>query len=183
MPEVHQRSASVLQAREWADRGRLFAVIDATGVVAVPLKMRQLGVTRAVSLYQGRAEEELWAIAPYLCKVDPLTLDWITADLWAAPWGVFALTDVSLEELRKHFRRLLVVDAPNGESWYFRFYDPRVLPKFLAVGTKSQIEETFGPVRAFAVTDPETYGLQVLAPGPAAPLGRTPTAAPLVVRR
>jgi Domain of unknown function (DUF4123) len=183
MPEVHQRSASVLQAREWADRGRLFAVIDATGIGAVPPKMRQLGATRAVSLYQGRAEEELWAIAPYLCQVDPSTLDWIAADLWAAPWGVFALTDASLDALRKHLRRLLVVEAPNGESWYFRFYDPRVLPKFLTVGTGPQIEEIFGPVRAFAVTDPDTYGLQVFAPGPAAPSARTETAAPLVVRR
>ncbi|MGE0438844.1 MAG: DUF4123 domain-containing protein [Gemmatimonadales bacterium] len=163
MTALRYRQAGVLQIREWAVRGRLFAVIDATDSPAVPARAA-VAHQDAVSLYRGRAEEELFAIAPFLFHVDRDTLDWITADLWPAPWGIFALSDQPLDALRLHFRRFLTVEAPDGDSWYFRFYDPRVLPRYLATCTKGEVADFFGPVRAFGVTDQATYGITVLAP-------------------
>jgi hypothetical protein len=127
VPSLGERQYSVSQIREWAARGRLFAILDATDTPAVPAKARQLGEERAISLYRGRAEEELWSIAPFLVQVDEPLLEWMTAVLWPEPWGIFVLANDTLDELRGHFRRFLVVESPDGESWYFRFYDPRVL--------------------------------------------------------
>ena len=184
MPAIHERDATILQARAWAERGRLYAIVDATDTPAVPPRADAAGAD-AVSLYRGSAEEELFAIAPFLFKVDSDILEWITGDLWSGPWGIFALSDAPLDELRFHFRRFLTVESPEGERWYFRFYDPRVLPAYLATCTPAEIATFFGPVRGFAITNAETYGLTVIAPGAAPDAVSTPAPAPqrIVVRR
>ncbi|MEZ4456095.1 MAG: DUF4123 domain-containing protein [Gemmatimonadales bacterium] len=164
MTALRYRQAGVLQIREWALRGRLFAVVDATDTPAVPARAAIADEGTAVSLYRGRAEEEWSAIAPFLFRVDPPTLEWIAGELWTAPWGIFVLADQPLDALRLHFRRILTVEAPDGESWYFRFYDPRVLPGYLATCTDAEATAFFGPVRAFGVTDQATYGITVIAP-------------------
>lgn len=173
------RLITVLQLRQWCEAGQVFAVIDACGAPSVPPRMNELGEHRAVSLYRGRAEEELWGIAPYLVQLDPGTLDWLAETLWATPWGIFALADRELEEVRTHFRRFLVVESPGGEDWYFRFYDPRVLPRFLDASTEAERSDLFGPLRALGVTDPETYGIRLFFNAPAAP---APAARPGTVR-
>ena len=183
MGAFHDRPVTVLEIRSWAERGRLLAVIDATDTPAVPAMAQVMGGELAVSLYKGRAEETLSAIAPYLFRVDAPTLDWIAGDLWGEPWGFFALADQSLDDLRRHFRRFLTVEAPDGDSWYFRFYDPRVLVKYLPTCTVAEVTAFFGPARALAVTDPETYGVRVLALGDPPP-ALTPTLRhPIVIRR
>lgn len=182
MPPLDRRSLTIGLLRQWADTGRVFAVIDACDASTVPPRLRDMGEDRAVSLYRGRAEEELWAIGPWLAQVDSAACDWIAQDLWSTPWGVFAVADSDLEAMRTHFRRFLVVESPDGEPLYFRFYDPRVLPAFLESCTPAELDELFGPVRAFGVTDPATYGLQLLLRRG----GGAPTAKPIrpkVVRR
>lgn len=148
--------------RNEAVAGRLYAVLDACDAPEVPRRAAALG-PRAASLYRGDAEERLWAIAPYLAAVDPDTLDWITGACWSEPWGIFAISDAPLESLRTHFRKFLTVEAPTGERLYFRFYDPRVLPGWLASCTPAERGAFFGPVERFATTDPETYGVRVIA--------------------
>ena len=159
------REYSVLQVRGWAKPGRLFALVDACDTPSVPERARSAtehgGAQRAVSLYKGRAEEELWAIAPYLFAVDEPTFDWITSELWSTPWGCLILSDATIEELRVHFRRFLTIKTPAGEHWYFRFYDPRVLRAYLATCTDDEIASFLGPVRAIALTNPESYGVTV----------------------
>jgi hypothetical protein len=183
MIAVREQQAGILQIREWAVRGRLFSVIDATDTPEVPRRAAALGEAAAISLYRGRAEEELFAIAPYLFRVDLETLDWIVGDLWPTPWGMFALADQPLDTLRLHFRRFLTVEAPNGESWYFRFYDPRVLPKYLATCTAGEVTEFFGPVRAFGVTDHASYGVTIIAPGSPSQEPTVKRTQPIVIHR
>lgn len=179
MASVRDHSIPVVQLREWAVRGRLFAVLDATDTPSVPIKARELGEDAAVSLYRGRAEDDLWSIAPFLVRVDEHTLTWITETLWSEPWGILLLADESLEDLRLHLRRFLVVEGPNDESWYFRFYDPRVLVRYLPTCTGDEAATFFGPIRAFGVTDPATYGVTVLTTGEPQSAGSKP---PTIVR-
>jgi hypothetical protein len=182
VPPLQTRIVAVLQLREWALRGRLFAVVDATGTPSVPARARALSEERAVSLYRGRAEEDLWSIAPYLFQVDEATLGWISESLWSQPWGIFLLADESLEDLRLHLRRFLLVEGPAGESWYFRFYDPRVLGTFLDSCTPEELAAFTGPIRAFGATDPVSYGVQIYGmAGLTIPAGAK--AQPLIVRR
>jgi hypothetical protein len=156
------RELPVLQVRNWAESGGLYAVIDACGAPSVPSRVRQLGDQRAVSLYKGRAEEELWAIAPYLFAVDTITFDWISSELWGTPWGFLALAHEGLDTLRHHFRQFLTVKTPAGEEWYFRFYDPRVLRKYLDTCNSTERAAFFGPASVLVTTNPETYGATVM---------------------
>ncbi|HEU0055456.1 MAG TPA: DUF4123 domain-containing protein, partial [Longimicrobium sp.] len=123
--------ASAEELRGLAQAGRLYAVLDACDTPAVPEKCADLGPDRAACLYLGSAAEQYWAFAPYLFMVNEELLDWIMAKLWDEPFGIFAVAQAPVDEVRRHFRRFLLVDAPDGERWYFRFYDPRVLAPFL----------------------------------------------------
>ncbi|WP_420127654.1 DUF4123 domain-containing protein [Longimicrobium sp.] len=152
-PLLQTRTASLEELRELAAAGRLYAVIDACDTPAVPEKARELGETQAVSLYRGTADEQYWAFAPYLFAVDGDVLDWIAADLWTQPWGIFAVADGDIEAVRRHFRRFLLVQAPDGEQWYFRFYDPRVLPTFLETADEQQLGEFFPRLQALLIPD------------------------------
>lgn len=150
-PLLQMRIASLDELRELAGAGRLYAVIDACDTPAVPAKAMEVGEERAVSLYRGSAEEMYWAIAPYLFAINGELLDWIVAELWTEPWGIFAVADEDLEAVRRHFRRFLLVLSPEGEQWYFRFYDPRVLPTFLESADPFQTDDLFGILRGFGV--------------------------------
>ncbi len=181
MAELGERAVSILTVQHWASAGHLWGILDATDAPAVLELVKALGPDRAVSLYRGRPEEDLAAIAPYLVQLNGPTFQWITERLWAEPWGILAVATKSLEELRLHFRRLLIVESPGWEDWYFRFYDPRVLPKFLAASTEAERAEFFGPISAFGVTDPESYGVRVVTPAPQPVYA--PRSQPVVFRR
>ncbi len=142
-----------------ADRGALYAVLDACDEPRVPARIREIRPERAASLYTGRAAEDLSAIAPYLVRVDADLLEWIAGTLWADPWGMFAVSTAGFAAVRTHFRKFLRVDAPDDDAWYFRFYDPRVLEKFLPTCDSSQLTEFFGPLTALGWTDRDTYGV------------------------
>lgn len=160
---LHTRPASLEELREFASAGRLYAVIDACDTPAVPEKARELEEARAVSLYRGSADEMYSAFAPYLFAVDQDLLNWIVADLWTEPWGIFAVADADLEAVRRHFRRFLLVRAPDGEQWYFRFYDPRVLRTFLPSCSSNQLIDLFSGVAGYVCAD-STGELLFLAP-------------------
>jgi hypothetical protein len=65
--------------------------------------------------------------------------------------AIYLISDAPVSDLRKHLESLLHVSTEDGETLYFRYYDPRVLCVFLRTCTPEQIEEFFGPVAAFLV--------------------------------
>ncbi len=71
-----------------ASQRQLYAILDACDAPAVPTKVKGLGEEIGISLYRGEAEEDYWAIAPYLVRVDPSLLDWIIITLWEQSWGI-----------------------------------------------------------------------------------------------
>ena len=148
------QSATVFQVRQDAAESKLYAILDACDAAAVPPKVESLGPERGVSLYKGTAEERYADIAPYLVAVDDDLLDWILTTLWGDPWGIFVQSTASLDELRSHFRKFLLMSGPNGEEWYFRWYDPRVLEKYLPTCTDDELRAFFGPVTSYGVSDP-----------------------------
>lgn len=161
-PLLQTRTASLDELRELAAAGRLYAVIDACDTPAVPAKAAELGEERAVSLYRGSAEEMYWAIAPYLFAVDGALLDWIVAELWTEPWGIFAVADADLEAVRRHFRRFLLVQSPEGEQWYFRFYDPRVLSAYLLGCSAAELKSFYAMVVSFMVVN-NSLGIVIMS--------------------
>ena len=160
---IATRDANVASLLPDAERGALHAVLDACDEPRVVDKVRALGPGLAVSLYRGAAEFDLAAIAPYLVQVTPDVLQWLTATIWTDPWGIFAISEAPIDTLRTHFRKFLLVDAPDGDAWYFRFYDPRVLARWLPACDEAQLGEFFGPVSSYGWTSMETYGVTLAA--------------------
>jgi hypothetical protein len=107
------------------------------------------------SLYEGETGEALEDFAPYLIDLtntNTKTQEYLKTGTGKS-WGIEAISQVSFNELRKHFRRFLMVKMESGESMYFRFYDPRVLRIFLPTCDKAQLIEFFGPVQSFICED------------------------------
>jgi hypothetical protein len=107
---------------------------------------------RSRSLYQGESEATLGPSGPFLVELDG-AVPLLTALLrkgWGQGWCVFVVSPASFDELRKHFRTLLMVRRATDKSeLYFRFYDPRVLRAFLPTCSPEQVWPMFGPVTAF----------------------------------
>jgi hypothetical protein len=102
-------------------------------------------------LYAGDLDDDVEEVAPYLIRLEadhPFTA-WLIESIGHKPWGIFFKAPSTLRELRKHFRQFLIVKGPEGESLYFRFYDPRVFSTFLPTCDPDQIEDLFGPVAVF----------------------------------
>lgn len=129
----------------------LYAILDACDEPQVPVKVQELGAERAVSLYRGAAERDYWSFAPYLAIVDQELLNWIVENLWEDPWGIFAVSAAPLNDVRKHFRQFLLVESPDGEQLYFRFYDPRVLPTYLESSNAEECQQMYNIVTDYYV--------------------------------
>jgi len=125
----------------------LFAVLDSAREPGIPVELRRKGAEFS-SLYRGEPEESLSSVAPYLARVDPQCelMRWLLTNGWGNSWGIFLVSSTSLETLRQHFRRFLLVRDVAGKELYFRFYDPRVLRTFLPTCTGAEIRRFFGPV-------------------------------------
>lgn len=151
MPSV--RTVPVAQLEAVAARGELFALLDACDEPAVPERYRK--APNARSLYQGKSDENYWHMAPYLALVSPADVKFILDDLWKSPWGCFVVSAAGLQSLYDHFRRFLQVKGTDGNTYMFRFYDPRVLRAFLNSSSPQEVAQFFGPVSLFGVGAPD----------------------------
>lgn len=108
-----------------------------------------------LSLFMGRSEEMLSSVAPHLFpfQIDTEFGKWLLEKGWGNSWGLFINTNTTLEELRKHFRKFLMVKTEDGKELFFRFYDPRVLRAFLPTCDRQQLMEFFNTVNYFAMED------------------------------
>jgi pSer/pThr/pTyr-binding forkhead associated (FHA) protein len=137
----------------------LYALLDAA---RDPKVLDGLRASKALfeSLYEGARGEELAPWAPYLVFLPPQSryLDQLVRESWGKSWGVFVISRGAFAEVRKHFRKFLLVKLPDGKEVYFRFYDPRVLRVFLATCNAEQMTAFFGPISAFYTEtgDPDT---------------------------
>lgn len=131
---------------------RAWAVLDGASVERLP-QLLWKHAAQHVCLYRGELAADIAAVAPYLVRLDTehsftkLALE----EGWGQHWGIFALipADVTMTEVRKHFRRFLMVKSPDGKSLYFRYYDPRVLNSFAPTCNAEELRTLFGPVVAY----------------------------------
>jgi len=148
-PEVRSVAAEEVTAILRSEAQPLFGVLDAAQDDAV-LRLLQGGGAEMRSLYNGRRGGNLATIAPYLVAL-PAGSDLLAALIaegWGRNWGIYLSCDEPFDEVRRHLRRFLVVEAEDGASFYFRFYDPRVLRPYLAACTPDELDQLFGPIRS-----------------------------------
>jgi len=140
------------------ERARSFAILDGAAVPDLALKIYEMQ-PHAVCLYRGELEPDLAEVAPYLVELFPGTAftDWFLSEgTKVADWGIFARSPYSLTEMRKHFRKFLTVYDETGKPLLFRYYDPRVLRKFLPTCEREGLEKLFDRVTEFLAENGES---------------------------
>jgi len=86
-----------------------------------------------VCLFSGPIDPELARASPYLVRLNPeeaLMQNWNTIGR-GKNWGIMCQSPMTLESLRKHFRKFLQAMLPDGTIALFRFYDPRVFLTYI----------------------------------------------------
>ena len=138
-----------------APRARLYALIDSARCPEGPKQAEDANMAYE-SLLAGPLGRELGDVAPYLVEFRARSSfgEW-WFEQWGRSIGVLVEAPVSLDELRRHFRTLLVVRHEDRRKYFFRFYDPRVLRVFLPNTTTTEVKRFFGPVSAFYCEGPE----------------------------
>jgi len=107
-------------------------------------------------LYGGRLPHVLAMAAPYLVALQPgdLFTRWVVSRGWGNSWGIFLGSTSTFSILARHFRRFLMVKTEEGEKFYFRYYDPRVLRTYLPTCSKTELQYLFEEVSLF-ITEEE----------------------------
>jgi hypothetical protein len=128
----------------------VYVVLDAAREDRLPAFLQAYGVEHA-SLYEGENGDRLKDVAPYLALLPKTSqlLKLLMNEGWGKGWGVFFNSDVPFAGVMKHLRRFLTVQNEEGQSLYFRFYDPRVLRTFLPTCTPEESADFFGPISRF----------------------------------
>ena len=127
-----------------------FAVLDGASVSGLLDKLYALKPEH-VCLYRGELQPDMAEVAPYLVRLERGSgfTDWVLTQGWGGHWGIFALAQADLAALRTHFRKFLVVHDSAGKPLLFRYYDPRVLRKYLPTCDQEQLAAMFGPVASY----------------------------------
>ncbi|ATB41782.1 FHA domain-containing protein [Cystobacter fuscus] len=148
-PERVQLASRLLEVLE-VESLPLLAVLDAARSERVRVLLRE-SVEFSKSLYEGPQAEVLAEVAPYLVSLprEGRLLHALLAEGWGKSWGIYLACAQPFAEVRRHLRKLLMVEGATGQELYFRFYDPRVLRPFLRTSSASLVREVLGPIDCF----------------------------------
>ena len=139
----------------FSDTTRLYCILDGASVDDLPMRLYETD-TPNYCLFRGELEpDELYA-APYVAVLLPGSsfAEWVFSECAGKHWGIFAHCRHSLKEMRRHCRALVNVYDEKGNPMIFRYYDPRVLRKFLPTCTSEELETLFGKIETlFAETE------------------------------
>jgi hypothetical protein len=110
---------------------------------------------RVKSLYEGRREEIFADVAPYLTEMvhGSSYNKWLIDNGWGKSWGVLIISSLDFDALLSFFKNFIHVEDTFGKTYFFRFYDPRVLRKFLPSCDDSQLKSMFEGVEHYIVED------------------------------
>ena len=133
---------------------RLYCVLDGGSVPELPKRLYETR-TPNFCLFSGDLKPDMLYVAPYVALMSPDSrfTDLVLGQGFGKHWGIFVHSRHSLKEMRRHFRSLVNVYDENGRSLIFRFYDPRVIRKFLPTCNPEELETFFGKVESFFAED------------------------------
>ncbi|UQA61370.1 DUF4123 domain-containing protein [Polyangium aurulentum] len=158
--EEEQRRAAARTAlttlRGEARKDPLYAILDTARDDRILELLRQ-SVEPHQSLYEGIQGEPLSTVAPYLVgpfREDSRFLDRLVMEGWGKRWGIYLTSREPFKEVRRHFRRFLMVELEDtDERVYFRFYDPWVMQVFMPSCSERQKQDFMHGVMAVLAED------------------------------
>lgn len=132
--------------------GSTFAVLDGASVPGLLSKLNDLEPDHEC-LYRGNLQPDMAEVAPYLVHMEPNRpfTEWVISQGWGKHWGIFVRSNTDLRMLRQHFRKYLIVHSEQGKPLLFRYYDPRVLRRYLPTCTPEELGIMFGPVTSYVL--------------------------------
>lgn len=130
----------------------LYAIIDTARDDIIYRELRNANVEKGC-LLMGDQARNMASVAPYLVRfeTDNPFSDWVLKRGWGESWGLFAQSPASFLVMKNHFRKFLRVIDEDGNTLFFRYYDPRVMRIFLPTCNAAQLEDIFGPVTQYYV--------------------------------
>lgn len=136
----------------------LYALVDAAADAEAPAGLALRGY-RLYTLFEGEWAETLAFVGPCLVPAEPPEglLDFFVEAL-GGHLGILLESPAPLEELVRHLRSVFVATDEEGQEYFFRFYDPRVLRAFLPTCTPDELRELFGPISRVYYEDPALPG-------------------------
>lgn len=149
----------------WGLGDRVYALVDAARDRELVLYARHELAWPMYWLFEDNASAHMSEVGPWLIPVAFKSKYPYTGseylDLWAEHLGnsagIMLLTHADPEKLQEHLRDIFRVTDEQGKKYFFRFYDPRVLRKYLPTCTPAEARELFGPVRRI-LTEAATPG-------------------------
>lgn len=136
-----------------AGDAQLYALLDGARDPRI-LELLHENVDEHRSLYEGTEGEAMSDVAPYIVRFVPGSrlLRALVLEGWERRWGVYLTSGLPLRDVRRHFRRFLMVELEDtGEHLYFRYYDPWVLGVFWPAATRQQKDDLLRDMGGFLV--------------------------------
>jgi hypothetical protein len=136
------------------DEGTSYLLLDAARMKSELMTAKELN-PQFDSLYRGLFEEAIFFAGPYIFSGHnvPDFRTWYFEKGWGYSWGVLIYSAEDMKSLRKHFGKFIMVKTEQGDEFYFRFYDPRVLRVFLPTCDPEQLKELFDVVDYYLCED------------------------------
>lgn len=142
----------------------VYAILDGAAIPDLLMRFYEMRPPQ-ICLYRGEIDADLAEVAPYLVNLQPGArfTNWLLKECWGKHWGIFFHSPYLMVEVRKHFRKFLTVHNEDGNPMVFRYYDPRVLPKFLPTCQPDELELFFDKAKTFfAESDDATELIRTL---------------------
>jgi hypothetical protein len=144
-------AAKTLRSEYFADDGlRAYMLIDGASAGALIDHLYDDGADFAC-LITGGLEPDMQEVAPYLVALsdgEPFA-NWVVDNSQGAHWGIILRSSLALPDLARRYRKLLRVRGSDGDSFFFRFYDPRVFRAYLPSCQPDELEVWFDEVRCY----------------------------------
>lgn len=143
--------------REMIEPGEhLYAVADAArDSYLASSAFSRFGI-KTYSLFKGDMAPLLDHVAPHLV---PVSIDSKYLELWSerlgSNAGILLLSREKPEKVYKHLRKKFETIDEDGNDYFFRFFDPRVLRAYLPTCIDYEAKIFFGPIRRILVEDEE----------------------------
>ncbi len=152
-----------------------YAVLDAAKIPLLHDRLQEAGLPYCC-LFDGRAYAQMHSVAPYVVQLDPahkLTRQLFTksgqaSDLWGHEAGIFVRAHRPLDDVRRHFRRLVRMQDDAGKWYYFRFWEPQIAQAFWAAfpDDAAEVAWRYGAVIASVTYQDGDRFVQIAAPYP-----------------
>lgn len=134
----------------------LYGIVDGAQDLELAYEAKCLYGQKIRSLFEGEIAPAVAEVAPYVVPIDP-------ASGYLENWGrrcgsnagILVTTAVDPDTFYGHVRAIFIAEDEQGQHYFFRFYDPRVLRDYLPTCTLGEIRSFFGPISSFLMDGPE----------------------------